>query len=113
MGYMIDGTQAEYVRTPFADTSLYVLPEGLNEDVAVLLSDALPTAHEIGVQNGDIKPGDTVAIVGAGPVGMSALLTAQFYSPSQIIMIDMDENRLAMAKELGATDTINSGTEDA
>ncbi|WP_164243078.1 zinc-binding dehydrogenase, partial [Stenotrophomonas maltophilia] len=69
--------------------------------------------HEIGVQNGDIKPGDTVAIVGAGPVGMSALLTAQFYSPSQIIMIDMDENRLAMAKELGATDTINSGTEDA
>lgn len=110
---MIDGTQAEYVRTPFADTSLYVLPEGLNEDVAVLLSDALPTAHEIGVQNGDIKPGDTVAIVGAGPVGMSALLTAQFYSPSQIIMIDMDENRLAMAKELGATDTINSGTEDA
>ena len=113
MGYMIDGTQAEYVRTPFADTSLYQLPQNLNEDVAVLLSDALPTAHEIGVQYGNVQPGDTVAIVGAGPVGMSALLTAQLYSPSQIIMIDMDDNRLAMAKEVGATDTINSAQEDA
>lgn len=113
MGYMIDGTQAEFVRTPFADTSLYLLPENLDEDVAVLLSDALPTGHEIGVQNGDVKPGDTVAIVGAGPVGMSVLLTAQLYSPSLIIMIDMDENRLAMAKELGATHIINSGVEDA
>ena len=113
MGYMIDGTQAEFVRTPFADTSLYSLPENLDEDVAVLLSDALPTGHEIGVQNGDVKPGDTVAIVGAGPVGMSVLLTAQLYSPSLIIMIDMDENRLAMAKELGATHIINSGVEDA
>lgn len=113
MGYMIDGTQAEFVRTPFADTSLYSLPENLDEDVAVLLSDALPTGHEIGVQNGDVKPGDTVAIVGAGSVGMSVLLTAQLYSPSLIIMIDMDENRLAMAKELGATHIINSGVEDA
>lgn len=113
MGYMIDGTQAEYVRTPFADNSLYLLPDELNEDVAVLLSDALPTAHEIGVQYGDIKPGDTVAIVGAGPIGMGCLLTAQLYSPSQIIMIDLDENRLAMAKELGATDIINSAKEDA
>lgn len=113
MGYMIDGTQAEYVRTPFADNSLYRLPPDLNEDVAVLLSDALPTAHEIGVQYGDVKPGDTVAIVGAGPVGMSCLLTAQLYSPSQIIMIDMDDNRLHMAKELGATQIINSAHEDA
>jgi len=113
MGYMIDGTQAEYVRTPFADNSLYLLPDELNEDVAVMLSDALPTAHEIGVQNGDIKPGDIVAIVGAGPVGMGCLLTAQLYSPSKIIMIDMDDNRLAMAKQIGATDIINSGTEDA
>ncbi|UBT80453.1 zinc-dependent alcohol dehydrogenase family protein [Pseudomonas amygdali] len=113
MGYMIDGTQAEYVRTPFADNSLYLLPEALNEDAAVLLSDALPTAHEIGVQNGDVKPGDTVAIVGAGPVGMGCLLTAQLYSPSQIIMIDMDDNRLELAKELGATDVVNSGKEDA
>lgn len=113
MGYMIDGTQSEYVRTPFADNSLYRLPPDLNEDVAVLLSDALPTAHEIGVQYGDVKPGDTVAIVGAGPVGMSCLLTAQLYTPSQIIMIDMDDNRLHMAKELGATQTINSAREDA
>ncbi|MBN8923971.1 MAG: zinc-dependent alcohol dehydrogenase family protein [Rhodanobacter sp.] len=113
MGYMIDGTQAEYVRTPFADTSLYLLPPELSEDVAVLLSDALPTAHEIGVQNGDIKPGDTVAIVGAGPVGMSCVLTAQLYSPSRIIVVDMDANRLAMAKEVGATDVVDSAREDA
>lgn len=112
LGYMIDGTQAEYVRTPFADTSLYPLPAELNEDVAVLLSDALPTAHEIGVQYGNVQPGDTIAIVGAGPVGMGCLLTAQLYSPSQIIVVDMDENRLAMAKELGATHIINSAKED-
>lgn len=113
MGYMIDGTQAEYVRTPFADNSLYVLPDGLNEDVAVLLSDALPTAHEIGVQYGDIKPGDTIAVVGAGPVGMGCILTAQLYSPSQIIVVDTDENRLRMAKEIGATKTVNPKTCDA
>jgi len=113
MGYMIDGTHAEYVRTPFADTSLYLLPEGLNEDVAVFLSDVLPTAHEIGVQYGDVKPGDTIAIVGAGPIGMGCLLTSQFYSPSQIIAVDMDDNRLALAKELGATHTVNSAKEDA
>ena len=113
MGYMIDGTHAEYVRTPFADTSLYLLPEGLNEEVAVFLSDVLPTSHEIGVQYGDIKPGDTIAIVGTGPIGMGCLLTAQFYSPAQIIAVDMDDNRLAMAKELGATHTVNSAKEDA
>lgn len=112
MGYMIDGTQAEYVRTPFADNSLYLLPNGLNEDVAVLLSDALPTAHEIGVQYGDVQPGDTIAIIGAGPIGMGCLLTAQLYSPSEIIVVDMDDNRLAMARELGATHTINNGTQD-
>lgn len=113
MGYMIDGTQAEFVRTPYADNSLYLFPDELNEDAGVLLSDALPTAHEIGVQNGSIKPGDTVAIVGAGPVGMSCLLTGLLYSPSQMIMLDVDESRLAMAKEMGATHTINSAKEDA
>ncbi|HRO79132.1 MAG TPA: zinc-dependent alcohol dehydrogenase family protein [Acinetobacter towneri] len=113
MGYMIDGTHAEYVRTPFADTSLYLLPEGLNEEVAVFLSDVLPTSHEIGVQYGNVKLGDTIAIVGTGPIGMGCLLTAQFYSPAQIIAVDMDDNRLAMAKELGATYTINSAKEDA
>ncbi|MCF7520794.1 zinc-dependent alcohol dehydrogenase family protein [Neisseria sp. ZJ106] len=107
LGYMIDGTQAEYVRTPYADNSLIVLPENVNEEVALLLSDALPTAHEIGVQYGDVRPGDTVFIAGAGPVGMSVLLAAQLYSPSAIIVCDMDENRLKLAKELGATHTVN------
>ncbi|WP_408645556.1 zinc-dependent alcohol dehydrogenase family protein [Wohlfahrtiimonas populi] len=112
MGYMIDGTQAEYVRTPFADTSLYHLPNNLAEDIAVLLSDALPTSHEIGVQYGDVQPGDTVAIVGAGPIGMAALLTAQLYSPSELIVVDMDDNRLQMALEMGATKIINSAKEE-
>ena len=112
MGYMIDGTQAEYVRTPYADNSLYKLPEELDEEVAVFLSDVLPTGHEIGVQYGDVKPGDTIAIVGAGPVGMGVLLTAQFYSPANIIMIDLDDNRLEMAKEMGATHTVNSGSDN-
>lgn len=110
LGYMIDGVQAEYVRIPYADTSLHKIPENIEDDIAVLLSDILPTGHEIGVQYGNVKPGDEIAIVGAGPIGMSALLTAQFYSPSKIIMIDLDENRLALAKELGASHTINSGT---
>lgn len=113
LGYMIDGTQAEYVRTPFADTSLFKLPENLSEDVAVLLSDALPTAHEIGILYGNVKPGDTVVIVGAGPVGMGCLLTAQLYSPSRIIVVDMDDNRLAMAREIGATDVVNSAAQDS
>ncbi len=112
MGYMIDGVQAEYVRTPFADNSLFLLPENLNTDIAVMLSDALPTGHEIGVQYGNVKPGDTVAIVGAGPIGMSCLLTSQFYSPSLIIVVDMDENRLAIAKEMGADHVINPSKED-
>lgn len=112
-GYMIDGTLAEYVRAPFADTSLYHLPENLNTDVAVFLSDVLPTSHEIGVRYGDVKPGDTVAIVGAGPIGMGCLLTSQFYSPSTLIVVDMDDNRLAKAKELGATHVVNSAKENA
>ena len=112
LGYMIDGTQTEYCRIPHADNSLFKVPETISDEIAVLLSDILPTGHEIGVQYGNVKPGDTIAIVGAGPVGMSVLLTAQFYSPSTIIMIDMDENRLALAKELGATHTINSAIEN-
>ncbi len=108
LGNTIDGTQAEYVRVPFADTSLYPVPKGADEDSLVMLSDILPTGFECGVLNGQVKPGDTVAIVGAGPVGLAALLTAQFYSPSELIMIDMDDNRLEMAKKFGATKTINS-----
>lgn len=112
LGNKIDGTQAEYVRIPFADNSLHPIPEGSDEEALVMLSDILPTGHEIGVLNGRVKPGDTIAIVGAGPVGMSALLTAQFYSPAKIYMIDLDENRLELAKKFGATDTINSGKEN-
>lgn len=108
LGHTIDGTQAEYVRIPYADTSLYTIPEGLNEDAFVMLSDIFPTAFECGVLNGRIKPGDTVAIVGAGPVGLASLLTAKFYSPSRIMMIDVDDGRLAVAKELGANDIVNS-----
>lgn len=113
LGNLINGTQAEYVRIPHADNSLYIAPVGMNDEALVMLSDILPTGHEIGVINGCVKPGDTIAIVGAGPIGMAALLTAQFYSPAKIYMIDLDENRLKLAKEWGATDTINSGTEDA
>ncbi len=113
LGNLINGTQAEYVRIPHADNSLYKAPKGVDDEALVMLSDILPTGHEIGVINGCVKPGDTIAIVGAGPIGMSALLTAQFYSPAKIYMIDLDENRLKLAKKWGATTTINSGSEDA
>lgn len=113
LGHLIDGTQAEYVRIPHADNSLYPIPVGADEEALVMLSDILPTGFECGVLNGQVKPGDTVAIVGAGPIGLAALLTAQFYSPAEIILIDMDENRLEVAKTFGATQTINSATENA
>jgi len=109
LGNTIDGTQAEFVRTPHADTSLYPIPEGTDEEALVMLSDILPTGFECGVLNGKVQPGSTVAIVGAGPIGLAALLTAQFYSPGEIIMIDLDDNRLEVAKRFGATKTINSG----
>ena len=113
LGHLIDGTQAEYVRIPHGDNSLYPVPAGADEEALVMLSDIMPTGLEIGVQAGGVKPGDTIAIVGAGPVGMSILLTAQFYSPGRIIMIDMDPSRLALARQFGATDTIQVGAEDA
>src|SRR5665213_3405523 len=113
LGNTIDGTQAEFVRIPHADTSLYPLPAGVEEDALVMLSDILPTGFECGVLNGKIEnPGCTVAIVGAGPVGLATLLTAQFFSPSRLIMIDMDENRLEVSRHFGATDTIDSRKED-
>ncbi|QDQ86878.1 zinc-dependent alcohol dehydrogenase family protein [Alcaligenaceae bacterium SJ-26] len=107
LGHLIDGTQAEQVRIPHADNSLYPIPEGADEEALVMLSDILPTGFEIGVLAGQVKPGDTVAIVGAGPVGMAALLTAQFYSPGRLIMIDADPNRLEAALQFGATDVID------
>ena len=100
LGNQIDGTQAEYVRIPHADTSLYRIPRGADEEAMVMLSDILPTGFECGVLNGKVQPGNTVAIVGAGPIGLAALLTAQFYSPAEIIMIDLDDNRLQVSKRL-------------
>jgi alcohol dehydrogenase len=108
LGHLIDGTQAEYVRIPWADTSLYRVPEGSDEEALVMLSDILPTGFECGVLNGTVKPGDTVAIVGAGPIGLAALLTAQFYSPAELILVDLDDNRLEVARKLGATQVVNS-----
>jgi alcohol dehydrogenase len=108
LGNTIDGTQAEFVRTPYADTSLYPIPEGADEEALVMLSDILPTGFECGVLNGKVQPGGVIAIVGSGPVGLAALLTAQFFSPAEIIMIDLDDNRLEMAKRFGATAGVNS-----
>ena len=108
LGNAIDGTQAEYVRIPHADTSLYRIPAGADEEALVMLSDILPTGFECGVLNGKVQPGGSVAIVGAGPIGLAALLTAQFYSPASIIMVDLDDNRLASAKRFGATAIVNS-----
>ncbi|MGO4562470.1 zinc-dependent alcohol dehydrogenase family protein [Rhizobiales bacterium 3FA27D7] len=113
LGNTIDGTQAEYVRIPHADTSLYPIPDGADEDALVMLSDILPTGFECGVLNGKVQPGGSVAIVGAGPVGLAALLTAQFYSPAELIVIDLDENRLQAAKRFGATNTIRATGEEA
>lgn len=109
LGHRIDGTQAEYVRIPHADTSLHRIPAGADEEALVMLSDILPTGYECGVLNGKIAPGTSVAIVGAGPIGLAALLTAQFYSPASIVMIDLDENRLAVASRFGATATVRAG----
>lgn len=113
LGHTIHGTQAEYVRVPHADTSMYPVPQGADEASLVMLSDILPTGFECGVLNGKVAPGGTVAIVGAGPVGLAALLTAQFYSLARIIVVDLDDGRLEMATRFGATDVVNSGRESA
>jgi alcohol dehydrogenase len=108
LGNSIDGTQAEYVRIPFADNGLYLLPPEVDDEAAVMLSCILPTGLECGTLKGQVKPGDKVAIVGAGPVGLAALLTAQLYSPAEIVMIDIDDNRLEVARSFGATQVVNS-----
>jgi alcohol dehydrogenase len=108
LGNTIDGTQAEYVRIPHADTSLYPVPPEADEEALVMLSDILPTGFECGVLNGKVAPGSTVAIVGAGPIGLATLLTAQFYSPAQVIVVDLDDGRLEVARRFGATQTVNS-----
>ena len=108
LGHTIDGTQAEFVRVPHADTSLHPIPDNADEEALVMLSDILPTSFECGVLNGKVQPGTTVAIVGSGPIGLAALLTAQLFSPAEIIVVDLDESRLAVARRFGATATVNS-----
>ncbi len=102
LGHLIDGTQAEYVRVPFADTSLHVLPDGVSDEGALMLADILPTSYEVGILKGQVSPGDTVVIVGAGPVGLAAVTAAHFYSPARIIVVDQEPARLDAAKRAGA-----------
>jgi len=109
LGHLIDGTQAEYVRVPFADTSLHRVPEGLSDEQVLFLTDILPTGFEVGIINGGVKPGDVVAVVGAGPVGLAAIMTARLYGPAKVIAIDPDANRRRVAREFGATDDVPSG----
>ena len=111
-GHLIDGTQAEFVRVPYAETSVYLLPDGVSPQLGTLLSDILPTGHEIGVRYGAVKPGDVVAVVGAGPVGLAAIATAGLYGPSRIIAVDLDANRTESAKRFGATDGVVSSAAD-
>jgi alcohol dehydrogenase len=113
LGNTIDGTQAEYLRVPHAASSLHRLAADIDTRAAVMLSDILPTGLECGVLNGRVQPGGTVAIIGAGPVGLAALITAKLYSPSLIVAIDTDDGRLAMAKKLGAQHTVNPTAVDA
>lgn len=113
LGHKIDGTQAEYVRVPFADTSTYAAPESVSDEALLMLADILPTGYEVGVLNGQVRPGDVVAVVGAGPIGLSAIMGARLYSPSQIVAIDLADSRLDAAKQFGADVVVNNGRDDA
>ncbi len=112
LGHLIDGTQAEYVRVPFADTSTYQAPAGVPDEQLLMLADILPTGYEVGVLSGQVEPGDVVAVVGAGPIGLAAILGARLYSPAHVIAIDLADSRLDAAKQFGADITINNGTSD-
>jgi alcohol dehydrogenase len=112
LGHEVDGTQAEFVRVPFADTSTYVIPHGVEDEAVLMLADILPTSYEVGAVNGQVRPGDTVAIVGAGPIGLAAILSSRLYSPGHVVAIDLAETRLEAAKRLGADITINPATQD-
>ncbi|MGE0504529.1 MAG: zinc-dependent alcohol dehydrogenase family protein, partial [Solirubrobacterales bacterium] len=111
-GHLINGVQAEYARVPFADNSVYKVPDDLADEQVLFLADILPTSYEVGVLNGMISPGDTVAIVGAGPIGLAAILTATLYTPGRIVAIDLADSRLESARRFGADATINNGSED-
>src|SRR5579872_3032789 len=112
-GHLIDGLQAEFARVPFADTSVYKVPDGLSDEQVLFLADILPTAYEVGVLNGRVEPGDTVAIVGAGPIGLATIMTAKLHTPGRIVAIDLAEARLDKALEFGADVAIDNGREDA
>ncbi len=112
LGHLIDGTQAEYVRVPFADNSTHKVPAGVSDEQMIVLADILPTSYEVGVLNGHVRPGDVVAIVGAGPIGLAAILTARLYSPSHIVAIDMADSRLEAARKFGADVVVNNGRDD-
>jgi alcohol dehydrogenase len=112
LGHLIDGVQAEYARIPFVDTSAYLVPEGLTDEQVLFLADILPTSYEVGILNGRVKPGDVVAIVGAGPIGLAAVLTAKLYTPATIVVIDLAAKRLEMAKGFGADVTIDNSSLD-
>jgi alcohol dehydrogenase len=112
-GHLIDGLQAEYARVPFADNSVYKVPEQLTDEQVLFLADILPTSYEVGVLNGHVKPGDVVAIVGAGPIGLAAILTSRLFTPGHIVSIDLADSRLESARKFGADITINNGREDA
>jgi alcohol dehydrogenase len=113
LGHKIDGTQAQYVRVPFADTSSYPVPAGVSDEVVLMLADILPTGYEVGVLNGRVQPGDVVAVVGAGPIGLSAIMGARLFSPSHVVAIDLTDSRLDAAKQFGADVTVNNSREDA
>ena len=113
LGHLINGTQAEYVRVPFADTSTYLVPATTSDEEVLMLADILPTAYEVGVLNGTVKPADVVAVVGAGPIGLAAIMGARLYSASHVVAIDLADARLEAAKSFGADVTVNSGREDA
>jgi alcohol dehydrogenase len=113
LGHKIDGTQAEYVRVPFADTSTYAVPAGVTDEQILMLADILPTGYEVGVLNGQVRPGDVVAVVGAGPIGLSAMMGARLFSPAHVVAIDLADSRLEAAKQFGADVTINNSREDA
>lgn len=112
LGYLIDGTQAEFVRVPFADTSTYPAPAGVSDEALLMVADILPTGYEVGVLNGRVRPGDVVAVIGAGPVGLSAIMGSRLYSPLHIVAIDLADSRLEAAKQFGADVTVNNGRED-
>jgi alcohol dehydrogenase len=113
LGNTIDGTQADYVRVPFADTSTYAAPDGVTDEALLMLADILPTAYEVGVLNGGVQPGDVVAVVGAGPIGLAAIMGARLFSPSHIVAIDLADTRLGAAKLFGADVVVNNEREDA